>query len=129
MATIKDKEMNHYVYQINNKTTGEYYIGKRSCSSSIELDEKYMGSGTLIKKALALKPDDNWEKEILAIYNSEEEAYAGEAELIGDKWLKDCLCLNIRPGFLSRSNQPTRKRTSTSSFKVSFRIYVKFNKP
>lgn len=42
--------MNHYVYEITNLVNGKKYIGKRSCSCSIEQD-KYMGSGKILKQA------------------------------------------------------------------------------
>lgn len=89
-------DKNHYVYQVSNPLTGEYYIGKRSCSCPIDQDP-YMGSGKIIKhkvKSSRLK----WNKVILSVCPSEEIAYAKERELIGDRWKTDPLCLNLCEG-------------------------------
>lgn len=73
--------MNHYVYRITNLINGKKYIGKRSCKCKIEND-KYMGSGVLIKKAISKYGLENFKKEIVAICNTDEEAYTKENEEI-----------------------------------------------
>ena len=72
---------NHYVYLITNKVNGMKYIGKRSCSCPIEQD-RYMGSGTLISKAIKKYGRDNFSKTVLFVGETEEEAYQYERELI-----------------------------------------------
>lgn len=69
--------MNHYVYKITNIINGKKYIGKRSCKCSIE-DDKYMGSGILLKKAFKKYGIKNFKKDILFICESEEEAFNKE---------------------------------------------------
>ena len=69
--------MNHYVYEITNLINGKKYIGKRSCKCPIE-EDKYMGSGKLLKKAIDKYGIDNFKKEILQVCNNEDEAYAWE---------------------------------------------------
>lgn len=73
--------MNHYVYRITNLINGKKYIGKRSCKCKIEND-KYMGSGILIKKAITKYGLENFKKEILVICDTDEEAYIKEMEEI-----------------------------------------------
>jgi len=89
--------MQHYVYKITNKTTGEYYYGKRSCEGSWR-DDSYMGSGTLLKAKMKAHPDHDWCKEVLLLLDTEEEAYTYEAISIGDRWRDDPLCLNLKEG-------------------------------
>jgi hypothetical protein len=43
----------HYTYIVNNRETGEFYIGSRSCNCKSEEDIKYMGS------MVAWKPNKN----------------------------------------------------------------------
>ena len=69
--------MNHYVYEITNLVNGKKYIGKRSCKCPIE-EDKYMGSGKLLKNAIDKYGVENFKKEILKVCNNEDEAYAWE---------------------------------------------------
>lgn len=73
--------MNHYVYEITNLVNGKKYIGKRSCKCPIE-EDKYMGSGKLIKKAHKKYGIENFKKNVLYICESDALAYAKEKELI-----------------------------------------------
>ena len=41
--------MYHYNYKITNISTGEFYIGVRSCKCSIE-EDSYMGSSSIWNK-------------------------------------------------------------------------------
>ena len=69
--------MNHYVYEITNLINGKKYIGKRSCKSTIE-EDRYMGSGILISKAIKKYGKENFRKDILEICDSEELAFERE---------------------------------------------------
>ncbi|MGL5765015.1 MAG: NUMOD3 domain-containing DNA-binding protein [Sarcina sp.] len=73
--------MNHYVYEITNLINGKKYIGKRSCECLIEKD-KYMGSGKLIRLAILKYGLENFDKKILKICDTDEEAYNIEKEYI-----------------------------------------------
>lgn len=73
--------MNHYVYEITNKINGKKYIGKRSCKCEIT-DDKYMGSGYALKNATNKYGLENFEKKIICVCNTEEEAYCNERDLI-----------------------------------------------
>lgn len=69
--------MNHYVYEITNLVNGKKYIGKRSCHCPIE-EDKYMGSGTLLKRAIDKYGIENFTKKVLHICKDEDEAYKFE---------------------------------------------------
>ena len=71
----------HYVYETTNLINGKKYIGKRTCNCPIE-EDKYIGSGKLLKKAIEKYGKENFKKEILQVCNSEEDAYKKEIELI-----------------------------------------------
>lgn len=102
---------NHYIYKITNKTTGEYYYGKRSCHNGWQADN-YMGSGTLLKKKMEVHPDHEWIKEVLLILDTEEEAFEYERVVIGDKWDTDPLCLNLTPGGLGSTSGSAKRNWS-----------------
>lgn len=57
----KEKKL-YYIYRITNKINGKTYIGKHEYK---KLDEYYMGSGVLLKKAQKKYGMKNFEKKIL----------------------------------------------------------------
>lgn len=73
--------MNHYVYEITNLINGKKYIGKRSCKCPIE-DDKYMGSGVYLLRAIKKYGIDNFKKRIIKTFLTEEDAYFFEKEEI-----------------------------------------------
>jgi hypothetical protein len=59
----------HYtIYQIVNKTNGKVYIGKHVTD---DLNDGYMGSGKLIKRAIKKHGSANFFKTIIAVYDNE----------------------------------------------------------
>lgn len=55
-----------YIYKITNLINGKSYIGKKKHKESdTPLEESYMGSGRLIKEAVAKYGKDNFKKEII----------------------------------------------------------------
>lgn len=69
--------MYHYVYEITNLINNKKYIGKRSCKVPME-EDKYMGSGIYIKRALGKYGIHNFKKEILEVCDTEEQAFQRE---------------------------------------------------
>jgi len=67
------------VYKITNNINGKYYIGKHQTK---DLDDGYMGSGKLIRRAIGKYGSGNFTKKILHVFDNEEEMNAKEAELV-----------------------------------------------
>lgn len=95
-------DLSFYVYKITAPSSAKYYIGARQIRvadatvADCEADE-YMGSGSSkFKNWLRRHPDVA--KEIIRVFKSKAEAYQFEAELIGDSWQTDPLCLNSAAG-------------------------------
>lgn len=59
----------NYIYKITNLINGKIYIGKHSTDN---LDDSYMGSGTLIKNAKSKYGLDAFKKEIIAFTDNED---------------------------------------------------------
>ena len=88
--------MFYTIYKITNKIDGKYYIGKHQTKN---LNDGYMGSGILIKRAIEKYGIDNFSKEILYSYSTEEEMNAKEKELVVVSEETYNLCLGGHGGF------------------------------
>lgn len=85
--------MKYYtIYKITNKINGKFYIGKHITE---DLNDNYMGSGKLIKKAIEKYGIENFEKEIIKIYDNEYDMNIAESLLID---LSDKHSYNLQPG-------------------------------
>jgi hypothetical protein len=83
------------IYRITNKLNGKTYIGSHKTRI---LDDGYMGSGTLLKRAIKKYGVDNFEKEVLHIFGTSKEMYAKEAELVTEDHLMDGNTYNLKVG-------------------------------
>lgn len=70
--------MKHYIYITTNLVNGKKYIGKHYG----EENDSYLGSGTLLKKAIQKYGKENFKKEILYISQNDEENSLKEKEFI-----------------------------------------------
>jgi len=67
------------IYKITNKINNKFYIGKHQTSN---LDDGYMGSGKLIRRAINKHGIINFDKEILFVFDNEYEMNEKEKELV-----------------------------------------------
>lgn len=80
------------VYRITNRVNGRFYIGSHRTE---RLDDGYVGSGKLLKRAFKKYGIENFEKEILAVFETSEEMFAEEARLVDKNNPK---CYNLKEG-------------------------------
>lgn len=104
---INDKKY-HYVYKITNDIDDRYYIGKHSTN---DLNDGYMGSGLILQKLFKKYGIEHFKKDILKLFESSDDAYKYEGELVNNETLKDKNCLNIQLGGITHkiSNNPESK--------------------
>jgi hypothetical protein len=87
------------IYKTIDLETGNYYIGVDSKN-----DSKYLGSGTNIKniiksrKILGLKFPYNLRKDILYYFDSAEDAFKKEKEIVTEEFIKNPNVLNLQIG-------------------------------
>lgn len=87
--------MKHLVYRTTHIPTSKFYIGVHSTE---DINDGYMGSGILIRRLVESRPSKEFVKEILHEFNTREEAYQKEQELVSQTTLDDDLCLNLSIG-------------------------------
>ena len=77
--------MKHIVYRTTNKINGKIYIGKHSTE---DLDDGYLGSGTMIRQAVKKYGKENFHREILFAFDDEKDAMQKEAELVSTEFVR-----------------------------------------
>ena len=77
--------MYHFVYETTNLINGKKYLGKHSTKN---LNDGYLGSGVLIKKAIKLHGSKNFHRTILKFFDSAEDACLFEASLVTEDIVK-----------------------------------------
>lgn len=87
--------MFYTVYKITNRVNNKVYIGKHRTK---DLNDKYMGSGKLIYSAIKKYGKDNFTKEILFVYDNEQEMNSKEKELVNEEFVKSKQSYNISLG-------------------------------
>ena len=83
--------MFYTVYKITNNINKKYYIGKHQTK---DLNDGYMGSGKLLKRAIKKYGLDNFSKEILHVFQTEQEMNDKEKELV----ILQEMCYNLCEG-------------------------------
>lgn len=88
--------MIHYVYKITctSEEDVRFYIGKHSTTN---IEDGYMGSGRKLKDYVKAK-NPTLSKEILKIFDNEQDAYNYEAKLVNEEWLNRPDVLNLKHG-------------------------------
>ena len=85
----------HYFYKITNNLNGHFYYGVHNTDN---LNDGYMGSGRRLHYAYKKYGIENFTKDILKYFNSSQEAYKYEAEIVNEDLVKDNNCYNVQLG-------------------------------
>lgn len=85
----------YYLYQITNNLNGKIYIGVHQTNN---IDDGYMGSGKVIRNAIAKYGIENFTKVILETFENAENMYAREKEVVTEEFLSRDDVYNLRRG-------------------------------
>ena len=87
--------MNYLIYKITNTVNNKNYIG---CHKTEDVNDGYMGSGKILKRAIKKYGLDSFTKEILHNCNNSEDMFSMESELVNEDFVADRNTYNLKEG-------------------------------
>jgi len=111
----EDKEK-HIIYRTTNKLNGKLYIGVHS---TYDYDDDYLGSGKAIMDAIKKYGKENFERKILHVYETREEALLKEAELVNEVFIKSDTNYNLTIGGSGGIGFASKNITQETKDKIS----------
>lgn len=85
----------HIVYKTVNTINGKFYIGKHSTNN---LNDGYLGSGKRLRDSIKHYGRNKFKRDILKIFNNEEDAFKYEKEMLTTELLESKMCYNMTDG-------------------------------
>ena len=81
----------HFVYKTTNIINQKFYIGVHSTN---DLNDGYLGSGVILRKAVLKYRKENFTREILEFTDSRHSAFMLEKSLVDKGLLNSTFCYN-----------------------------------
>lgn len=124
--------MFYYLYEIKNNLNGKIYVGVHKTKN---MDDGYMGSGKVIKKAIEKYGIENFTKTILETFDSAELMYEKEKEIVTENFLSREDVYNLRRGgtggfdFINQNGLNVNYYERTEEWKANLSKRMKENNP
>ena len=114
--------MYYTVYKITNTVNGKIYVGTHITSN---VEDDYMGSGTLLRKAYKKYGAQVFIKEIIHVFDNMNDMFNKEAEIVNESFVADKNTYNLKVGgsggwdYINRNglNWSQEKNTRISGFR------------
>jgi hypothetical protein len=87
--------MYYIIYKTTNKINGHFYIGYHKTNN---LEDSYLGSGSILKYAIKKYGEENFKREILYVFPTKEEAIIKEMEIVNNDLINSPNTYNLRLG-------------------------------
>jgi hypothetical protein len=85
--------MKYIIYKTTNTVDGKYYVGVHNGTKP-----KYLGSGKALLNAIQVHGRENFQREILEEFDTEQDAYKREAEIVTEAFVADRMTYNLGTG-------------------------------
>jgi hypothetical protein len=115
--------MYFYLYKITNLINNKIYVGVHKTK---DINDGYMGSGKIINNAIKKYGLENFKKEIIEYFNSSEEMFKREKEVITEDFLSRNDVYNLRRGgnggfdYINKDKNLIRERNKKVANKRDF---------
>jgi hypothetical protein len=87
-----DQRTYHFIYKTTCSITNRFYVGMHSTN---DLEDGYLGSGTLLSRSIKKHGKENHSFQILEFLLDRKSLRNREAEIINEELLSDSLCMNL----------------------------------
>ena len=87
--------MNYIIYKTTNLINNKVYVGSHQTEN---LNDGYLGSGKHLKYAIKKYGKENFKFEILQFFNTPEEMFLAEREIVNEAFVKDPCTYNLKVG-------------------------------
>lgn len=104
------------IYKTTNLTNGKIYIGKHQTEN---VNDSYIGSGRFLLKAIKVHGRENFSKEILFVFDTEEEMNAKEREILTEDFINDETNYNAGVGGEGGAHFKGRKHSEETKQRIS----------
>lgn len=118
--------MYYTIYKITNIVNSKIYIGQHKTD---DLNDEYMGSGLRLNRAIKKYGLDNFIKEILYVFDNEEDMNSKEKELVNEEFVKlkttYNICIGGQGGFsyINSNNMIMNNEMRSNSGKIGGNIH------
>lgn len=92
---MESEKTYHMLYKTTCTVTGNFYIGVHSTEN---LEDEYFGSGKRLRYSIQKYGKEKHVREILQLFESRDEMYFREREVVNDEMLDNPHCLNLHKG-------------------------------
>lgn len=99
------------VYKTINTANNRFYIGVHKTTNP---NDGYLGSGIALNEAIKKYGRDSFRKEILFLFETSEEAYAKEKDLVTKELIAEGVCYNLTIGGIPSIDWPEGARRKSA---------------
>lgn len=91
------EKLYYFLYKTTNLINNKYYY---SVYSTDNINDGYLGSGTVLRHAFEKYGKENFHREIIKFFDNADDMFQAERETITESMVNDPNCYNIKSGGL-----------------------------